>query len=271
MLDWIADTLFNRSQRRLYDEIKASKPLHWERLLVYGYTFRLQTIGAVDGARSGWRNCVVVVSLEGVTIYPQTQKMDVSFHFARENLRWFGRTTKYVDGKNEIWLHFEQNGTWQLLMLRTTKSIMQSLVRGLKQIATPEQIKAYRRHRPYVHAGPVDAWSAEQDLYGVWSVHPETQTLYLMPAFLIWLDGVQVRHKIALEQIQQIEALRRVDAPDQDGVIRFRVNDEPEARAYVLAEYLEFGAALAEAAKRSLEDPFVYLKKKKDDADWEDE
>jgi hypothetical protein len=90
-----------------------------------------------------------------------------------------------------------------------------------------------------------------------------------MPAALIMQDGedgVSVQRVIPLEQIQQIEALRRVDAlTAQEGVMRFKIEhgEQSETHAYVLPEYIEFGEALAEAAKRSLEDPFLHMNMKK--------
>jgi hypothetical protein len=265
MLDWIADTLFNRSQRRLYQELQKRKPLFWNTLHPYSVvSFRLKTVQFRAGQPMRWKACVLAIDENGFTVYPQSQKMDERLTFKREDLRWFGRPNKYAQGQNEIWLHFQEKDRWQLLELKTDYYQMQRLVRVMKKVATAEQVKAYRRRRPYIHYGPVEAYPAEQDIYGVWTVQPLPEHLYLMPYALIVLNMATIQRVISLEKIQQIEALRRMDAPTSDGVVRFKVDDE--TLAYTLADFATIGASLAEAAKRTLEDP-VMVKKKKDDED----
>jgi hypothetical protein len=267
MFDWIADTVFNRSQRRLYKELQAAKPLFWSTLSPFNLvSYRLTTINAVDHEPVRWKACVLVIDENGFTIYPHSQKMDVKFTLPKGGLRWFGRPKKYEPGQNDLWLHLEVNDCWRMLQLRTDYYNMQRMVRAIKTIATPEQVKAYRRHRPYIHYGPVAAQPAEQDIYGVWTVHPQITQFYIMPLALVFLEGIQIKRTIPLEQIQKVEALRRMDAPSAEGVVRFRIVDE--VIAYTVPDYVAFGAALAEAAKRSLEDP-VMVKKKKDDDDDE--
>ncbi|MBZ0302972.1 MAG: hypothetical protein K8J31_24715, partial [Anaerolineae bacterium] len=153
--------------------------------------------------------------------------------------------------------------------LRTSHYTMQSFVRAIKQIAMPEQVKAYRRHRPYVHYGPAPALPVEQDLYGAWTASADPLTLYLTPCALVMLAGEQVRRVVPLEQVQDLEVMRRIDDPESGGVVRFRWLQDPEAEtfAYTLPDYVPFGAALAEAAKRSLEDPPLFYGKKKEDED----
>jgi hypothetical protein len=269
MLDWIADTLFNRSQRRLYQELEERKPLFWNTLRMYQMvSFRLGTVQFPRSTPTRWKACVLVIDANGFVVYPQSQKMDERLTFKREDLRWFGRPNKYQQGLNEMWLHFELKDRWHLLQLRTNYYQMQRLVRVMKKVATPEQVKAYRRRRPYIHYGPVEAYPAEQDIYGVWTVQPLPEHLYLMPYALIILNMATIQRVIALEKIQQIEALRRMDAPTSDGVVRFKADGE--TFAYTLADFATFGASLAEGAKRTLEDP-VIVKKKKDDEDWEED
>jgi hypothetical protein len=182
-----------------------------------------------------------------------------------EQLRWFGRPQKYeqIFPRNELWLHIERADRWTLVKIkRLHYDDALRLVRALKQIAPPELVTAYRRQRPYIHVDPVFAQRAEQDIYGVWTIH-ESLRLYLMPLHLVLLklDGT-VEDKIPLTTITQVDAVQRMDAPG--GVVRFRSRDE--TRAYQLDDYPGFALALAEAAKRSLEAPpeFIGLKKKEE-------
>ena len=267
MLDWLADTLLGRSLRLRYEEIRQRKPLYCLGTAYYINTqFRLQVIGDADG-RSRWQRCLCTVEPDGLHLYPGVRKWDIHILFAWPSLRWFGRPSKYSSGTNEIWLHFEHGGQWHLLMLRTSQSAMQGFVRAMKEVATPELVKAYRRRRPYVHYEPTPAQCAEQNLYGAWAVDPQALTLYLTPLTLVELDGERVRRALALETIQQIEVMPRLDAPGEHGIVRFKIvrADEAITTAYTLREYVAFGAALSEAAKRSLEDPPIFYGKKKDE------
>jgi hypothetical protein len=269
MLDWLADTLLGRSLHLRYAEIQARQPLYCLGSPHFNDTgYSLGVIGAADRTVR-WQGCLVSVEADGLHVYPRTRKMDLHVHFRRDSLRWFGRPEKYQPGRNTIWLHFESGGLWHLLRLRAQRHPMQQFVRALKQIATPEQVKAYRRRRPYVHYGPAPAQTATQDIHGAWSVAAPPLALYLTPCALVELEGDQVRRALPLEQVQQIEVMRRADDPAAGGVVRFRFmhSAEPENIAYTLPDYIPFGAALAEAAKRSLEDPPLFYGKKKDEED----
>jgi hypothetical protein len=89
-----------------------------------------------------------------------------------------------------------------------------------------------------------------------------------MPRFLLILRSQRVERKLALESIQQIGALRRLDAPGAQGLVRFQVRDE--TLAFALADHAAFAEALAAAAKRTLEAPLEQKQKKKDD-DWDED
>jgi hypothetical protein len=254
--------------RLRYDEIRAHRPLYLLGQPLFNQTgYWLKVIGSPDVPQR-WGGCYLSVEADGLHLYPQTRTMDIHVHFAHESLRWFGRPDKYKPGRNEIWLHFESGSLWHLLKVRAQHYDMQRLVRALKQIATPEQVKAYRRQRPYVHYGPAPAAPSQQDIHGAWSAVGDTLRLYLTPYALVLLDGEQVRRVLPVERMQDIEVMRRLDDPLAGGVVRFRYADA-ETLAYSLPDYLPFGAALAEAAKRSLEDPPVFYGKKKDADDWE--
>jgi hypothetical protein len=145
---------------------------------------------------------------------------------------------------------------------------MRDLVRTLKAITPPELTTAYRRKRPYIHSGPLKAQPATQDIHGAWTL-TDAYDLYLTPRFLLILSGETVLRKIPLEAVQEISALRRLDQPKADGLVRFRAGEEP--LAFALPQYEAFAQALAEAAKRTLETPLEQKRKgKKDDDDWDD-
>jgi hypothetical protein len=147
------------------------------------------------------------------------------------------------------------------------QGLTQDFVRGLKVIASDELVTAYRRRRPYIHVGPVDAHPANQDIHGAWSLD-EPVTLYLMPRFLVILRYTTILRKIPLEAIQEIGAFRRLDEPQANGLVRFRA--EEETLAFALAQHDEFAVSLADAAKRTLEEPIMQKQKKKYDEEDED-
>ncbi len=267
MLDWLADTFLSRSFLKRIDEIRARNPLYWFGGTTRGSTrFRVQVIGSQEPA-SRWQSCLFSVELDGIHLYPHTRKWDIHLHFAPAALRWFGRPQKYHPGSNDIWLHYERGGQWQVLTLRTTHYAMQHFVRAMKQIATPEQVTAYRRQRPYIHAGPLPAWRAEEDLYGVWTVESQPLAIYLMPATLIELQGDQVVRTLPLETIQGIEVMQRRDVASADGIVRFRhVGDGVgEQIAYTTPAFVPFAEALITACKRWLEQPPIIYGKKGDE------
>ena len=167
-----------------------------------------------------------------------------------------------------MWLHFEDETRWLLLKTRLYRSAMADLVRQMKVIATPDQVTAYRRRRPYIHHGPLEAWRAAQNLQGAWTLDSSPVSLYLMPYALLILDGGQLRRVLPLTTLQSVEVMRRLDTPLAAGVVRFKSGDE--TLAYSLDDYLAFGEALGEAAKRSLEAPPVFYGKKKDEDELEE-
>lgn len=276
MFRWLTDGVFNSAEWQLAKQLAQHKPRYLSSPALE-VIYRTVPVGPVNAEPERWRKCLLMVDTSGMTIYPQTPQMDAKRVLPVSDWRWFGRPTKYHDGENELWLHVENSTLWHVIQLRLQYSQMQKLVRALKAVA-PHLTTAYRRHRPYVHYGPSDAHPAEQDLYGVWTVLPERLRLYITPLWLVIFNGAHVERCIALEQLQQIEALRRLDAPGEDGVTRFKImpvngdEETKESLAFVLADYHSFGEALAEAAKRSLEDPVMVKKKKKDaDEQFDDE
>lgn len=228
--------------------------------------FRLETI---NGDRSRWRPFVIVITPDQIVIRDLAPEPRQAIRFAPADLRWFGRPKKYTSGTNTIWLHVALDGRWHVVRVRLTRLPMQALVRALKQVAAPEQVMAYRRRRPYVHFGPVPARPAAQDVYGAWALG-EPVSLYITPAYLVVFNGEIVRQAIPLETIQNVSAARRIDQPDAAGLVRFSVDGA--AAAYALDAYEPFAQALSEAARRTLEDPVMWQrKKKKPGPDAEDE
>ncbi len=125
------------------------------------------------------RSCVAAIHADRLVFYP-LDALEQPQVFPLERLRWFGRPKKYHYGKNDMWLHFEMAGGWQVICLQLYRTTMQALVRALKEVAPPELVTAYRRRRPYVHFGPADAQPAQQDILGAWTLGAPL-SLYLMP------------------------------------------------------------------------------------------
>ena len=225
-------------------------------------------VQAINGQASSWLPFVIAVTPDQINLYPAPSGDRTVIPAAQ--LRWFGRPKKYSSGPNELWLHAEHEGDWRLVRLRLYRDTMQALIRALKEITTPEQVIAYRRQRPYVHFGPVQARPAAQDIHGVWTL-ADPVDLYLMPLFLVLMQGASVQRTIPLETVQQVSAIRRIDQPRADGLVRFEAGRE--TFAFALKPHETFATALAEAAKRTLEDPVQWQRKKKkpddDDEDFE--
>jgi hypothetical protein len=72
-----------------------------------------------------------------------------------------------------------------------------------------------------------------------------------------------------LATIQNIAALRRMEGGKPDGLVRFKAGET--SYAFALDEYESWAADLAEAAKRTLEDPLERKRKSLDDAEDDDE
>lgn len=248
--------------RRLKDEGSALV------LPPYAVAFRTQTLGTRE---TRWRHAVVALTSDGLVIYPRQRVMDERMVLPFASLRWFGRPVKYHDGRNEIWLHYEDEAAdrWQVVELRLNRYAMADLVRALKGFAAPELVTAYRRHRPYVHHGPVRVQPAEEDIYGAWMLH-EPLSLYVMPRFIVLLDGERVVRRLPLEQTRKVAASRRIDQPNADGLVTFEAIED--TFAFACKEYQALAQAIAEAARLSLEAPLVQKQKgKKGDADDWDE
>jgi hypothetical protein len=224
-------------------------------------------VEVIHGARLIAGKGVFTLSPQRFAVYLVNGKLEPVFSFSLDQLRWFGRPQKYHDGMNEMWLHIESGQGWLLVKLTLHRYTMQRFARELKLVTTPELVTAYRRRRPYIHAGPRPAQPATQDIHGAWTLG-DPVSLYLMPLHLLILDGTQVLRVLALEGIQQIGALHRLDAPRADGLLRFRA--EEADFAFALQDHETFAQSLAEAARRTLEAPLEQKQKGKDyDEAWE--
>lgn len=222
-------------------------------------------IATVNSIASKAESCLLLVTPSGLVFYDRTLALGELFRCEAKEIRWFGRPQKYTDGNNEIWLHIEREGMWKLLKIRLPRGAMQDFVRAIKTIVPPELVTAYRRARPYIHAGPVKVQPASQDIHGAWSLEAPVN-LYLMPRYLIVLRGATILRTIPLEAVQQIGALQRLDQPEAQGLVRFRAEEEPFA--FAVNKHEAFAALLAEAAKRTLEVPLERKQKNKlDDED----
>lgn len=273
MLDWFADVVLKRSLKRRRAQIASHGTSYTTSARSWDH-YRLHTIGQTPPPRR-FEKCLFSVNEHSFFLVMHSRRLENAISIPRETLCWFGRPEKYQPDRNEVWIHLDGDTYWMKLELRLSLYHAQRLIRALKQIATPEQITAYRRHRPHVHYGPVEARGATQDLYGVWTVAPRPLLLYLMPAALIVFEGEQIVRRFPLEQIGSIEVMRRADAPTENGIVRFTSKPpggsaRGEVISYTLADHVEFGVNLSEAARRWLEEPPIFYGKRKDDEDdWD--
>jgi hypothetical protein len=210
---------------------------------------------------------LLVITAKRLAIYdPKKDTLVVEYAFAPGELRGFWRPEKYRDGLNHLWAHVQIGYSWQILRLYQNRGLMQDLVRAFKQIATPEQTKAYRRQRPYVYREPAAAFPAEQNLQGAWELD-ERVDLYLMPLYLVIFRRGSVVEAIDLHFIQEITALPRMDTDGKDGLLRFTRVDTGSTLAFALKDYAAWAADVAQAAKRTLEEPVLRKQKNYEDDD----
>ncbi|NLF75111.1 MAG: hypothetical protein GX573_05390 [Chloroflexi bacterium] len=222
-----------------------------------GQKFQAGPVNRQPGPREPY---VLMITPEQIAFYPVQADAEPRLVIRPEQIRWFGRPKKYGYGSNEMWLHAEIDGQWVLVKAHLYREKMMALVRALKQVATEEQVIAYRRRRPYIHFGPVEVQPAKQDVLGAWTLG-EPRHLYLTPVALVLLAGDRIKRLIPLEAVQQVSAIRRIDQPKAPGLVRFEADGKP--LAFALQPHEAFAAALAEAAKRTLEDPVQWQRKKK--------
>lgn len=209
---------------------------------------------------------MMTLSRQEIGVYPVKLPPQAIIRFAPEDIRGFWRPQPYDSGMNELWLHVERKREWVLVKLWLGREQMMEFVRTLKPMVDPDLVIAYRRRRPYIHYGPVQAQPAQQDIHGAWTLEAAV-SLYLMPRYLLILHGDAVQQMIPLESVQQIGALRRLDAPQANGLVRFQTAEAHYA--FALKDYETFANALADAAKRTLEAP-VMQKQKEKDGEWDD-
>jgi hypothetical protein len=112
------------------------------------------------------------------------------------------------------------------------------------------------------------AHPAQQTLHGAWELDPPVN-LYIMPLNLVIFSGSEVQQVIPLTKIQNIAALKRMEGGKPEGLVRFTLDDE--TLAFASDDYVQLSALLAEAAKRTLEEPVIRKQKGKDDDDGDDD
>lgn len=245
----------------LYKRLAQTKPLFSD------WPIRCQRIEVGEGRQSRWSASVMVVTETGISVYPKSRDAKEHWTFQNADLRWFGRPKKYTYAENELWLHFEVGGRWETLRARTHQPSMMALVRALKVVATEEQVIAYRRRRPYIHFGPAAAQPAEQNIHGGWTLATPVQ-LFLNPVSLVVMQQRDVSRTLPLLDIHKIAALKRLDTPNADGLVRFLI--QGETVAFALPMHEDFAKLLALAARRSLEAPLAEKGKKADEEEFEE-
>lgn len=269
MVNWLGEALFKRSAWDKYREITASAPLFVVNPRHVKYKTRVIGKGSPSGRWSAGVLAVFADPALGVQLYPMTPPIEPAFTCTKDALRWFGRPQKYARGQyNEIILHAQTpQGEWHVVTIQLFYDDMMAFVRAIKQIASEAQIKAYRRHRPYVHYGPLAVQRGEQDIHGAWTLEAERLTLYLTPSHLVVLAGDHVREALPVNELTRIEARRRLDADDGTGLARFVIGET--SHAFATPDFEALASAIAEASKRSLEEPLIRKQKKKDDGEDE--
>jgi len=254
-----------RLQRTVYQHLLTLKESQQDILFFEQNVNRFAT-EIINGKAVGKQRGMITFSSQEIAAYPVKLPPEAAIRFAPEDIRGFWRPQPYDSGMNELWLHVERKREWVLVKLWLGREQMMEFIRTLKPMVEPEMVIAYRRQRPYIHYGPVQAQPAEQDIHGAWTLEP-TISLYLMPRYILILHDEAVQQMIPLSSVQQIGALRRLDAPQANGLVRFQT---PESHyAFALKDYEAFANALADAAKRTLEAP-VMQKQKGKDGDWDD-
>jgi hypothetical protein len=215
-----------------------------------------------------WKKAILFIGHKRIAIYPYPPKEDSQpiVSIDPQELRGFWRPKAYHDERNEVWIHAESVEHWGILKLRTWKSVMQDIIRALKEVHSPEQVKAYRRSRPYPHLGPSPVLPAKQSLTGEWELFNAVE-LYLMPLHLVIMKEGILQRVLHIEAVQNIAALKRMEGGEPVGIVRF-VHDE-ENFAFATNEYEAWASSIAEAAKRSLEEPMMQKQKSKE-GDWDD-
>lgn len=215
-----------------------------------------------------WQRCILFIGHKRLAIYAYPPKVDASpiVSIEPQELRGFWRPLAYHDARNEVWIHAESLQHWHLLKLRAWRAVMTEVIRALKEVSSIEQVKAYRRRRPYPHQGPASVLPAKQSLTGEWELFNPVE-LYLMPLHLVIMKEGVIQRVLDVEAIQEIAALKRMEGGEPVGIVRFK--HDGEAFAFASNDYEDWASTIAEAAKRSLEEPVMQKQKSKED-DWED-
>jgi hypothetical protein len=224
--------------------------------------------GILSESSSKWQRLILFIGHKRLAIYPYPPKPDSQplLSIDPQELRGFWRPEAYHDGINEVWIHAESLQHWRLVKIRSNRYVMPDIIRALKELSSPEQVKAYRRRRPYPYLGPNPALPARQGLTGEWELFNPVE-LYLMPLHLVIMKEGIIQRVLHMEAIQNIAALKRMEGGEPVGIVRF--SHDGENFAFATNEYETWASTIAEAAKRSLEEP-VMQKQKSKEGDWDD-
>jgi len=251
---------YNRRYQQFRSTLVKQRPSYLSSYIAYEWAAVGKTVD------KHWQGCTFMVTAKGIAIY---RSGELLLTIQKHELRGFWRHPNDYIKRNELWIHAQIDLTWSILKVSYSKQGKNRLFRAISAISTEEQRKAHHRPPPYIHRGPTKAFPAQQSLTGEWEMGDAIR-LYLMPLYLVIFAGDEVQRTIDLSKIQEIAALKRMEGGNPAGLIRFRSDEEDFA--FALNNYEAWANDLAEAAKRSLEEPVIRKRKGKDDEwDWDDE
>lgn len=220
-----------------------------------------------------WTHAILFVSNKHIVAYPRKTPKDVDvpiISILGHEIEGFWRPEKYTEGINRIEIHAIVDGQWTILRAKLTRSRMQALVRALKGLVDDDIIRAYRQRRPYVYHPPETAYLAVQDLYGMWE-HQDPFTLYLTPATLVFMgQDDHVERVIKLRDIQNLRVVPPEETSMEYGLVCFKQTSTLEDVAVAVKNSESWSTSIAQAARRTLEEPVTRKGKLPDvDSDWD--
>ena len=222
-----------------------------------------------------WQDALMYVTNKEMVVYPARWGDSPLFTCLGHEIEGFWRPRKYEDGINGIEIHANADGQWHILKVRLMRSAMMTLVRALKDMVDEDTVRSYRQRRPYIYRPPAAAHLAHQDVYGMWTLDDAIR-VYLTPATLVFLrNDDRVERVIRLRHMQNIRIAKLADPDASEGVVCFHLETSKEDVAFAVDDYEAWAQSIANAAKRTLDEPVARKRKGRlrddDDSDWDGE